>query len=243
MTYTVVLLRHGQSIWNQENRFTGWYDIGLTEQGKAEARIAGQELKARGYSFDKMYTSCLKRAIKTLWLAMEEMDLMWVPVERSWKLNERHYGALTGLNKAEMVKQVGEEQVHIWRRSFDVAPPALEADSIYFPGNDPRYKVLNQDELPLTESLKTTLERVLPYWNSRIVPDIKKGKNLLISAHGNSLRSIVMHLDKLPEEEIMTLNIPTGIPLVYKLDSELESIEHFYLADEEKVQQVLSQHH
>ncbi|PLX19050.1 MAG: 2,3-diphosphoglycerate-dependent phosphoglycerate mutase [Candidatus Muiribacterium halophilum] len=229
----LVLLRHGQSVWNLENLFTGWTDVDLTERGVKEAINAGKTLKEEGYTFDKVYTSVLKRAIKTQSMAMEEMDLLWVPVERAWELNERHYGALQGLNKSETAKKYGEEQVLIWRRSYDVPPPALEEDDDRFPGKDPRYAGLSSDQLPLTESLKLTLERVLPYWNEKIVPDLKAGKKLLIAAHGNSLRAIVKHLDNMAEDEITKLNIPTGMPLVYELDDQLKPIKKYYLADEE----------
>lgn len=236
--YKLVLLRHGQSEWNLSNRFTGWTDVDLTERGVNEAREAGKVMKKNGLVFDKVYTSVLKRAIRTQALAMEEMDLLWVPVERAWELNERHYGALQGLNKAETAKKYGEEQVMVWRRSYDVPPPALNEDDERNPANDPRYKGLKKEHIPLTESLKLTLDRVLPFWNEKIVPDIKAGKRLLIAAHGNSLRAIVKHLDKMSEEEILKLNIPTGIPLVYELDEDLKPIKKYYLADEEKLREL-----
>jgi len=233
--YRLVLLRHGESVWNKENRFTGWTDVGLTEQGAREALTSGQTLKREGYTFDIAYTSVLKRAIETLWIALREMDLMWIPVYRSWRLNERHYGALQGLNKAETAEKHGEEQVKIWRRSYDTRPPALTPDDERYPGSDPRYADLTEDELPLTECLKDTVERMLPYWFDVIAPDVKAGKRVLIAAHGNSLRALVKHLDKVSDEEIVGLNIPTGIPLVYELDETLEPIKSYYLADEEAV--------
>lgn len=233
--YKLVLVRHGQSTWNQENRFTGWTDVPLTEQGRQEARTAGQLMKAEGYTFDKAYTSVLKRAIGTLWLALEEMDMMWLPVEKTWKLNERHYGALQGLNKAETTAQHGKEQVHIWRRSYDTPPPALQADDERAPGCEPRYKHLSADELPLTESLKLTVDRVVPFYESEIMPEIKAGKSLLIAAHGNSLRALVKYLDNISDEEISELNIPTGVPLVYELDEDLKPIKHYYLGDQDAI--------
>ena len=231
--HKLVLLRHGQSVWNKENRFTGWTDVDLTDEGRAEASRAGQLLRDEGYAFDIAYTSVLKRAIRTLWISLDELDQMWLPVRRTWRLNERHYGALQGLNKAETAAKHGEEQVKIWRRSFDVPPPALERDDERFPGHDPRYANVPPDELPTSEALKHTIERVLPYWNETIVPDIRAGKSVLIVAHGNSLRALVKHLDGLSEAEIMELNIPTGIPLVYELDDRLEPQRHYYLGDAE----------
>jgi 2,3-bisphosphoglycerate-dependent phosphoglycerate mutase len=233
--YKLVLVRHGQSTWNLENRFTGWTDVGLTEQGVSEAHEAGRLLRDGGYTFDVAYTSVLKRAIKTLWIVMEEMDLEWIPVYRAWQLNERHYGALQGLNKSEMAEKFGEEQVHIWRRSYDVPPPALELTDERHPKFDPRYAMLTLDELPATESLKITLERVLPYWHSTLAPIIKSGQRLLIAAHGNSLRAMVKYLDNVSDEEIPGLNIPTGVPLVYELDDDLKPITHYYLGDPEAV--------
>lgn len=230
--YKLVLVRHGQSVWNQENRFTGWTDVALTEQGREEARSAGQRLKAEGYHFDKAYTSVLKRAIGTLWLVLEEMDLMWLPVEKTWKLNERHYGALQGLNKAETTAQHGEEQVHIWRRSYDTPPPALESTDERSPAHESRYQNLSSEELPLTESLKLTVDRVVPFYESELVPQIKAGKNLLVAAHGNSLRALVKHLDGISDEAISDLNIPTGVPLVYELDQDLKPIKNYYLGDQ-----------
>ena len=232
----LVLLRHGESTWNKENRFTGWTDVGLTEQGVREALTAGRTMLQRGFGFDVAYTSVLKRAIKTLWIALEEMDLMWIPVHRSWRLNERHYGALQGLNKAETAERHGEEQVKLWRRSYDIRPPALTPDDERHPGRDPRYADLTEAELPLTECLKDTVARMLPYWFDVIAPAVQAGKRVLVSAHGNSLRALVKHLDQIPNEEIVGLNIPTGIPLVYELnDADLSPIRSYYLADEEAV--------
>jgi 2,3-bisphosphoglycerate-dependent phosphoglycerate mutase len=233
--YKLVLVRHGQSTWNLENRFTGWTDVGLTEQGIAEAREAGRMLREGGYTFDIAYTSVLKRAIKTLWLAREEMDMEWLPVVRAWQLNERHYGNLQGLNKAEMAEKFGEEQVHIWRRSYDVPPPPLNLNDERHPRFDPRYAGLTPEQLPATESLKITLERVLPYWHSTLAPDIKAGKRLLIVAHGNSLRAMVKYLDNISDDEITGLNIPTGVPLVYELDEELKAIKSYYLGDADEI--------
>jgi 2,3-bisphosphoglycerate-dependent phosphoglycerate mutase len=233
--YEFVLLRHGQSSWNLENRYTGWTDVGLTEQGVAEAHTAGQLLKENNYVFDIAYTSVLRRAIKTLWIVMEEMGLEWLPVINAWQLNERHYGALQGLNKAETAKEYGEAQVKIWRRSYDVPPPSMEWDDPRHPHFDPRYASLTKQQLPDAESLKITLERVLPYWHGTLVPEIKSGKRLIISAHGNSIRALVKYLDDISEIEITELNIPTGIPLVYELDMNFKPIKHYYLADEETV--------
>ncbi len=231
----LVLLRHGESTWNKENRFTGWTDVDLSEQGLFEAQKAGDVLKEEGYTFDMAYTSVLKRAIRTLWIALDKLDLMWIPVERSWRLNERHYGALQGLNKAEMAKKFGEAQVHTWRRSYDIQPPALDKDDERYPGKDPRYKALSEKELPLTECLKDTVERFLPYWNDTIAPSIKSGKKIIIAAHGNSLRALVKYLDNVPDEEIVGLNIPTGIPLVYELDDNLKPLKHYYLGNQEEI--------
>ncbi len=233
--YKLVLVRHGQSAWNLENRFTGWTDVDLTEQGMAEAKEGGRLLKEANYQFDVAYTSVLKRAIKTLWIIQEEMGLEWLPVVRAWQLNERHYGSLQGLNKAETAEKFGEAQVKIWRRSYDVPPPALELDDERHPRFDRRYAGLSEAELPATESLKITLDRVLPYWHSVIAPDIKAGKNVLIAAHGNSLRALVKFLDNMSEPDIIELNIPTGIPLVYELDEDLKPIKHYYLGDAEAV--------
>jgi 2,3-bisphosphoglycerate-dependent phosphoglycerate mutase len=231
----LVLLRHGESIWNKANKFTGWTDVDLTEKGYQEAHEAGKILKKEGFEFDVAYTSLQKRAIRTLWIALDEMDLMWIPVLKSWRLNERHYGALQGLNKAETAKKEGEEVVHMWRRSYDVRPPELTKDDPRYPGHDPRYKDLSDEELPLAECLKDTVERFLPYWNEEIVPAIKAGKKIIISAHGNSLRALVKYLDKISDEEIPGLNIPTGVPLVYELAEDLTPIKHYYLGDEEEI--------
>lgn len=233
--YKVVFLRHGESIWNKENRFTGWTDVDLSEKGIEEAREAGRVLKEEGYVFDIAYTSVLKRAIRTLWLVLDEMDLMWIPVIRDWRLNERHYGALQGLNKAEMAAKFGEQQVKIWRRSYDVPPPALEKTDPRYPGFDPRYKDLTEQELPLTECLKDTVARVLPCWHNRIAPDIQAGKRVLVAAHGNSLRALVKYLDNISDQDIVELNIPTGMPLVYELDENLKPLNRYYLGDPEKV--------
>lgn len=234
-TIKLVLLRHGQSAWNLENRFTGWTDVGLTLQGEAEAAMAARMLAAEGFDFDECHTSVLRRAIKTLWLVMEGLDRMWLPVFKTWRLNERHYGALQGLNKAETAARHGEKQVLIWRRSFDITPPALTEEDPRYPGNDPRYADLTADELPLTESLKLTIDRTLPYWFETIVPQLRAGKRLLVCAHGNSLRGLVKHLDQLSEEAIMQLNIPTGVPLVYELDQQLHPLRSYYLGDPEDI--------
>ena len=231
----LVMLRHGESTWNRENRFTGWTDVDLTEQGISEAHQAGRLLREGGYTFDLAHTSVLKRAIRTLWIALDEMDLMWIPVRRSWRLNERHYGALQGLNKKETAEKFGMEQVHIWRRSYDTPPPALDETDERFPGRDPRYAGLNPTELPRTESLKITLGRVLPYWHEAIVPDLRAGKRVLIVAHGNSMRALVKYLDAIPDDVITELNIPTGIPLVYELDENLRAVNHYYLGDQDAV--------
>lgn len=233
--YKVVLIRHGESVWNKENRFTGWTDVDLSEKGVQEAHEAGQLLRDGGYVFDVAYTSVLKRAIRTLWIVLDQMDLMWIPVMNSWRLNERHYGALQGLNKAETAAQFGEEQVMIWRRSYDVPPPALTADDPRFPGKDPRYAGLSADELPLTESLKDTVARFVPYWRDTISKDVLAGKRVVIAAHGNSLRALVKHLDQISDQEIIHLNIPTGVPLVYELDDQLQPISKYYLGDPEAV--------
>lgn len=233
--YTLVLLRHGQSTWNLENRFTGWTDVGLTEQGEREAHTAGKAMLKEGYTFDIAITSVLKRAIKTLWIAMEEMNLEWLPVYRHWRLNERHYGALQGLNKAEMAVKFGEAQVKLWRRSYDVPPPALDWDDERHPRFDRRYAALTEDELPKCESLKDTVSRMLPYWHETIAPIVKSGQRVLISAHGNSLRALVKYLDNISEQEIVELNIPTGIPLVYELDEDLKPLKSFYLGDPDEI--------
>ena len=231
----LVLLRHGESVWNKENRFTGWTDVALTEQGAREAVEAGRTLKREGFRFDIAFTSVLKRAIKTLWLAMEEMDLMWIPVRRSWRLNERHYGALQGLNKAETAAKHGMEQVHIWRRSYDIRPPALTPEDDRNPAKDPRYADLNPKDLPLTECLKDTVDRFLPHWFGAIAPEVKAGKRVLIAAHGNSLRALVKYLDQIADDDIVGLNIPTGIPLVYELNDDLTPIDHTYMGDPEAI--------
>jgi len=227
----LILLRHGESEWNRSNRFTGWTDVDLSEKGIQEARQAGQRLKKAGYSLDFAFTSLLKRAIKTLHFVLEEMDQLWIPVEKSWRLNERHYGALQGLNKAETAQKFGEEQVRIWRRSYDIRPPALETSDPRYPGFDPRYRGLTPAELPLTESLKDTVDRFLPLWESRIAPEIADGKTVIIAAHGNSLRALCQHLDGLTPEQVLNLEIPTGVPLIYELDSDLKPLSHYYLTD------------
>ncbi len=228
---TLVLLRHGESEWNRSNRFTGWTDVDLTEQGLVEAGNAARLLRDGGYSFDVAWTSVLRRAVRTLWIALDELDLMWIPVRRDWRLNERHYGALQGLNKAETAERHGEEQVRLWRRSYDVAPPALSRDDARFPGHDPRYASVDPSRLPLTESLKDTVARFLPCWTNDIAPAVAEGRRVLIVAHGNSLRALVKHLDSISDDEIASLNIPTGIPLVYELDDGLSPLRHFYLGD------------
>lgn len=234
---TLVLLRHSESTWNKENRFTGWTDVPLTERGHQEASEAGRTLLQEGYGFDVAFTSVLKRAIKTLWLVLEEMDLMWIPVYRDWRLNERHYGALQGLNKEETAARHGLEQTKLWRRSYDIPPPALTLDDPRHPRHDPRYARLAATELPLTECLKDTVQRFLPYWHSTIAPVIRAGERVLISAHGNSLRALVKYLDAIPDNDIVDLNIPTGIPLVYELEDDLIPIRSFYLGDPEAVEQ------
>jgi 2,3-bisphosphoglycerate-dependent phosphoglycerate mutase len=238
--YKVVLLRHGESTWNKENRFTGWTDVDLSERGVTEANAAGEVLKKEGYTFDVAFTSVLKRAIRTLWITMDKMDLMWIPVYRSWRLNERHYGALQGLNKAQTAKKYGDEQVLVWRRSYDVQPPALEKTDKRWPGNDPRYKSLDSQSVPVTECLKDTVDRFLPYWFEEIAPVIKSGKKVLIAAHGNSLRALVKYLDNVSEEDIVQLNIPTGMPLVYELDEELKPLNRYYLGDPEAVKKAMA---
>jgi 2,3-bisphosphoglycerate-dependent phosphoglycerate mutase len=231
----LVLIRHGESTWNKENRFTGWTDVDLSDKGRQEALEGGRVLKSEGYTFDVAYTSVLKRAIRTLWAVLDETELMWIPVYRSWRLNERHYGALQGLNKAETAAKFGEAQVKIWRRSYDVPPPALTPDDERYPGHDPRYRGLTPVELPLTECLKDTVARFLPLWHETIAPAIKSGQKVLIAAHGNSLRALVKYLDNIPESEIVELNIPTGMPLVYELDDDLKPLNRYYLGDPEKV--------
>ena len=231
--HKVVLLRHGESTWNKENRFTGWTDVDLTDKGREEAKIAGQLLRADGYAFDLLFTSVLKRAVRTANIALDELDQLWLPVERSWRLNERHYGALQGLNKAETAAKHGEDQVKIWRRAYAIAPPPLTPDDPRHPSRDPRYKDLRASDLPLTESLKDTVARFLPYWHESIAAQIKGGKRVLIVAHGNSLRALVKFLDNISDNEIVELNIPTGIPLVYELDGNLAPLRHYYLGDQE----------
>ncbi len=234
-TYKLVLLRHGESTWNQENRFTGWTDVGLTEKGLAEAKTAGQLLKAQGYEFDIAYTSVLKRAIKTLWTVLEEMDRMWLPIVHSWRLNERHYGALQGLNKAETAAKFGEEQVKIWRRAYDTPPPALDKTDPRYESGDPRYAGLAAGQFPTTECLKDTVERFLPYWHETVAPMVKSGKRVLIAAHGNSLRALIKYLDGISDADIVNLNIPTAQPLVYELDADLKPLKSYYLADPETI--------
>ena len=233
--HKLVLLRHGQSTWNLENRFTGWKDVDLSDQGRTEAKEAGRVLREGGFEFDIVFTSVLKRAIRTMQIVMDELDQMWLPVIRNWRLNERHYGGLQGLDKAETAAKFGDEQVKIWRRSYATPPPALTPDDERFPGHDRRYAGLSKDELPLTESLKETVARFVPYWESTIAPEVKAGRNVLITAHGNSLRALVKHLDNMTEEAILELNIPTGVPLVYELDADLKPIKHYYLGDPEAI--------
>ena len=231
----IVLLRHGESIWNKENLFTGWTDVDLSEQGKAEAKRAGESLKADGFVFDVAFTSVLKLAIRTLWITLDELDLMWIPVHHSWRLNERHYGALQGLNKAQTAAKYGDDQVLVWRRSYDIPPPPLEESDPRYPGTDPRYATMSKAELPLTECLKDTVARFLHHWHETIVPAIKSGKRVIIAAHGNSLRALVKYLDNISDKDIVGLNIPTGVPLVYELDSELKPIKNYYLGDPEEI--------
>lgn len=237
--YKVVLVRHGESVWNKENRFTGWTDVDLSEKGIQEAKKGGQYLKKEGFAFDVAFTSVLKRAIRTLWLVLDEMDLMWIPIHHSWKLNERHYGGLQGLNKSETAAKYGDEQVLIWRRSYDIQPPALEKSDARFPGNEAKYKNVKTNELPLTECLKDTVVRVVPYWEETIVPAILSGQRVIIAAHGNSLRALVKYLDNVSDENIINLNIPTGMPLVYELDQSLKPIKSYYLGDPEEVKKAM----
>lgn len=237
----LVLLRHGESTWNKANRFTGWTDVDLSEKGAAEARKAGDVLKKEGYLFDVAYTSVLKRAIRTLWIVLDKMDLMWIPVYNSWRLNERHYGALQGLNKSEMASKYGEEQVLIWRRSYDIRPPALEKNDPRSPAKNPRYKDLNKKDIPLTECLKDTVARFLPYWHETIAPTVKSANRVIISAHGNSLRALVKYLDNVSDKDIVGLNIPTGLPLVYELEDNLKPIRSYYLGDPEDVRKAMEQ--
>jgi 2,3-bisphosphoglycerate-dependent phosphoglycerate mutase len=238
--YKVVLLRHGESIWNKENLFTGWTDVDLSEKGREEARQAGVMMKEQGYCFDLAFTSVLKRAIRTLWMVLDEMDLMWIPVQRDWRLNERHYGALQGLNKAETAAKYGAEQVKLWRRSYDIRPPALDEADPRYPGKDPRYRSIPKEQLPLSECLKDTVDRFLPCWHEVIAPSIRSGKQVLIAAHGNSLRALVKYLEDVPEQQIVDLNIPTGVPLVEELDDDLKSIRHYYLGDPAQIQQAVN---
>jgi 2,3-bisphosphoglycerate-dependent phosphoglycerate mutase len=233
--HKLVLLRHGESVWNRENRFTGWTDVDLSERGREEAREAGRLLREGGYAFDVAFTSVLKRAVRTLWIALDEMDLMWLPVRNSWRLNERHYGALQGLNKAETAAKFGDDQVKIWRRSYDIPPPPLDPADARNPRNDRRYGALAPAELPLTECLKDTVARFLPLWNQAIAPEVRAGQRVLIAAHGNSLRALIKYLDDVSERDIVELNVPTGIPLVYELDANLRPLRHYYLGDPERV--------
>jgi len=235
----LVLLRHGESTWNKENRFTGWTDVDLSEKGIKEAVKAGEALKKEGFVFDVAYTSVLKRAIRTLWITLDGMDLMWIPVYNSWRLNERHYGALQGLNKSEMAAKFGDEQVLVWRRSYDVRPPELEKTDARYPGNDPRYKALDPKEIPTTECLKDTVARFLPYWHETIAPSVKSGKRVIIAAHGNSLRALVKYLDGISDKDIVSLNIPTGLPLVYELNDDLKAIKSYYIGDPEEVKKAM----
>jgi len=235
----LVLLRHGESTWNQENRFTGWTDVDLSEKGLQEAGKAGTLLQKEGFVFDIAFTSLLKRAIRTLWIVLDRMDLMWIPVEKDWRLNERHYGALQGLNKAETAAKFGEDQVLIWRRSYDIQPPVLEASDPRYPGNDPRYSHLKKEDLPLTECLKDTVNRFLPYWHETIAPVVRSEKRVVIGAHGNSLRALVKYLDDIPDDKIVSMNIPTGIPLVYELEDDLKPIRNYYLGDPEEVKRAM----
>lgn len=237
--YKLVLLRHGESVWNKENLFTGWTDVDLSERGVEEAVEAGKILKQEGYTFDIAYTSVLKRAIRTLWLTLDGMDLMWIPVVRDWRLNERHYGALQGLNKAQTAEKYGEAQVKLWRRSYDIRPPALEEKDSRYPGHDPRYRGLTKSELPLTECLKDTVARFLPAWKNVIAPIVQSGKRVIIVAHGNSLRALVKYLDNISDDEIVGLNIPTGMPLIYELDDLLRPLKSYYLGDPDKVRQAM----
>jgi 2,3-bisphosphoglycerate-dependent phosphoglycerate mutase len=234
--HKLVLLRHGESIWNKENRFTGWTDVDLSERGMQEAHLAGKLLREGGYRFDIAYTSVLKRAIRTLWTVLDELDTMWIPVHNSWRLNERHYGALQGLNKAEMATRYGDEQILIWRRSYDTRPPALTAEDERWPGRDARYADLTPDELPATECLKDTVARFLPYWKGTIAPAIASGKRVIIAAHGNSIRALIKYLDQVSDQDIVGLNIPTGVPLVYELDNGLQPLRHYYLGDQAAIE-------
>ena len=238
--YKLVLIRHGESVWNQENRFTGWTDVDLSEKGVAEGKKAGAQLKKDGFVFDIAYVSVLKRAIKTLNFVLEGMDLLWIPVKKNWRLNERHYGALQGLDKAETAAKHGEDQVKIWRRAYDIAPPPLDKSDERFPGHDPRYKDLSPEELPVTECLKDTVARFLPFWHEELAPAIKSGKRVVVAAHGNSLRALVKYLDNISDADILELNIPTGMPLVYELDENLKPIKHYYVGDPEEVAKAMA---
>jgi len=235
----IVLLRHGESIWNKENRFTGWTDVDLTSQGMEEAKNAGRLLREHGFIFDLAYTSVLKRAIRTLWITLDEMDQMWIPIHHTWRLNERHYGALQGLNKVETAAKYGDEQVLIWRRSYDTKPPALTTDDERYPGNDPRYKDLTDKDIPLAECLKDTVARFLPYWDTTIAPQVKFGKSVIITAHGNSLRALVKYLDNISDQAILDCNIPTGVPLIYELDDNLKPIQNYYLGNPSDIQEAM----
>ena len=236
--YKLVLIRHGESTWNKENRFTGWTDVELSDKGRAEAKAAGELLKAEGYTFDVAYASLLKRALNTLWTVLQELDRVWIPIEKDWRLNERHYGALQGLNKAETAAKYGDEQVLVWRRSYDIPPPPLEQSDERWPGHDPRYAGIAG--LPLTECLKDTVDRVLPLWEETIAPTVKSGRRVIIAAHGNSLRALVKYLDNVSDKDIINLNIPTGVPLVYELDAELQPVKHYYLGDQEAIAAAMS---
>jgi 2,3-bisphosphoglycerate-dependent phosphoglycerate mutase len=236
----LVLLRHGESVWNKENRFTGWTDVDLSEKGITEATKGGERLKKEGYVFDVAFTSVLKRAIRTLWIALDRMDLMWIPVIHSWRLNERHYGALQGLNKSEMAAKYGEDQVLVWRRSYDIQPPALDEKDPRYPASDPRYAGLDKKDIPKSECLKDTVARFMPCWSSMVVPALREKKRVIIAAHGNSLRALVKHLDAVSDADIVSLNIPTGIPLVYELDDGLRPVKHYYLADQDELDKALN---
>ena len=237
--YKIVLIRHGESVWNKENLFTGWTDVDLSPTGLEEAKLAGITLKQEGFHFDQVFTSVLKRAIRTAWIALDQLDQMWLPVKHDWRLNERHYGALQGLNKAQTAEKYGDQQVKIWRRSYDICPPALTETDERYPGLDPRYKGLTKEQLPLTECLKDTVARVLPCWHDVIAPSIQSGKQILIAAHGNSLRALVKYLENISDEEIIDLNIPTGVPMVQELDDNLKSLRRYYLGDKEKIEKAI----
>ncbi|MSQ60398.1 MAG: 2,3-diphosphoglycerate-dependent phosphoglycerate mutase [Betaproteobacteria bacterium] len=237
--FKIVLFRHGESVWNKENRFSGWTDVDLSEAGREEAREAGKLLKAEGFAFDVAFTSVLRRAIRTLWIALDELDLMWIPVRQAWQLNERHYGALQGMNKAQTAAQYGENQVLVWRRSYDIPPPELDHSDARYPGRDPRYAGLNPQAIPRTESLKETVARVVPYWTKEIAPLVASGQRVVIAAHGNSLRALIKYLDQVSDQEIVGLNIPTAIPLVYELDARLKPLRHYYLGDPAKVENAI----